>query len=215
MQGEDLLGLSCVLVSRRTGGDESHWVRLGEDLDHFVTGDGHARSLGQPVVAERRVARGRRYDAGMAVTYRFSTDPADVDRTLVHHWLSELSYWAAGREREVHDRAMDGSRNYAVVRTEDGRQVAYARVVTDGVTFAWLCDVIVDPECRGDGVGKLLVEGVLADLEPLGLKRILLATADAHGLYEQFGFRPLADPTMWMVRGAPGVPTPQAAPSRD
>lgn len=151
----------------------------------------------------------------MAVTYRFSTDPADVDRTLVHHWLSELSYWAAGRERDVHDRAMDGSRNYAVVRTEDGRQVAYARVITDGATFAWLCDVIVDPECRGDGVGKLLVEGVLADLEPLGLKRILLATADAHGLYEQFGFRPLADPTMWMVRGAPGVPTPQAAPSRD
>lgn len=151
----------------------------------------------------------------MAVTYRFSTDPADVDRTLVHHWLSELSYWAAGRERDVHDRAMDGSRNYAVVRTEDGRQVAYARVVSDGVTFAWLCDVIVDPECRGDGVGKLLVEGVLADLEPLGLKRILLATADAHGLYEQFGFRPLADPTMWMVRGAPGVPSQQPAPSRD
>lgn len=150
----------------------------------------------------------RRYDAEMVATYRFSTSPDDVNRVLVHRWLSELSYWAAGREREVQDRAMDGSRNYAVVRTDDGRQVAYARVVTDGVTFAWLCDVIVDPQFRGDGVGKLLVEGVLTDLEPLGLRRVLLATADAHGLYEQFGFRPLADPTMWMARGATEVPTP-------
>jgi GNAT superfamily N-acetyltransferase len=144
----------------------------------------------------------------MAATYRFSTSAEDVDRGLVHRWLSELSYWAAGREREVQDRAIDGSRNYAVIRGEDGRQVAYARVVTDGVTFAWLCDVFVDPDCRGDGVGKLLVEGVLADLEPLGLKRVLLATADAHGLYEQFGFRPLADPSRWMARGAVDVPTP-------
>lgn len=144
----------------------------------------------------------------MVATYRFSASRDNVDRVLVHRWLSELSYWAAGREREVQDRAMDGSRNYAVVRTDDGRQVAYARVVTDGVTFAWLCDVIVDPESRGNGVGKLLIEGVLADLEPLGLKRVLLATADAHGLYEQFGFRPLADPTRWMARGATDVPAP-------
>lgn len=140
--------------------------------------------------------------------YRCSTSTEDVDRALVQRWLSELSYWAAGRERDVQDRAMDGSRNYAVVRVGDGRQVAYARVVTDGATFAWLCDVIVDPDFRGDGVGKLLIEGVLADLEPLGLKRVMLATADAHGLYEQFGFRPLADPTMWMARGATDVPAP-------
>lgn len=145
----------------------------------------------------------------MGTAFRFSGAAEDIDRAVVHRWLSELSYWAAGREREVQDRAMDGSRNYAVVRADDGHQVAYARVVTDGVTFAWLCDVIVDPECRGEGVGKLLIEGVLADLEPLGLKRVLLATADAHGLYEQFGFRPLADPTMWMARGATDVPAPK------
>jgi GNAT superfamily N-acetyltransferase len=146
----------------------------------------------------------------MAAEYRFSTAAEDVDRALVHRWLSELSYWAKGRERVVQNRAIDGSRNYSVVRTDDDRQVAYARVVTDGVTFAWLCDVFVDPDCRGEGVGALLVEGVLADLEPLGLRRVLLATANAHGLYERFGFRPLADPTMWLARGAVDVPRPQA-----
>nr|WP_300142360.1 GNAT family N-acetyltransferase [Propionicimonas sp.] len=144
----------------------------------------------------------------MTVTFRFSAADEDIDRTLVHGWLSELSYWAGGRTREVHDRAMDGSRNYAVIRTDSERQVAYARVITDGVTFAWLCDVFVDPDWRGEGVGTLLIEGVLADLEPLGLKRVLLATADAHGLYERFGFRPLADPTMWMARGSVDVPLP-------
>lgn len=144
----------------------------------------------------------------MTGVYRFSTADQDVDRALVHRWLSELSYWAKGRAREVQERAIDGSRNYSVCRADTGSQVAYARVVTDGVTFAWLCDVFVAPECRGEGVGKLLVEGVLADLEPLGLKRVLLATADAHGLYEQFGFRPLADPTMWMARGSVDVPRP-------
>lgn len=143
----------------------------------------------------------------MAAEFRFSTAPADLDRVLVHRWLSELSYWAKGRAREVQDRAMDASRNYSVVRVDDARQVGYARVISDSATFAWLCDVFVDPECRGQGVGKLLVEGVLADLEPLGLKRVLLATADAHGLYEQYGFRPLVDPTMWLARGATNVPT--------
>ena len=146
----------------------------------------------------------------MTARFRFSASAEDIDRALVHRWLSELSYWAEGRARDVQERAMDGSRNYAVVRSDDARQVAYARVVTDGVTFAWLCDVFVDPDCRGEGVGKLLIEGVLADLQPLGLRRVLLATADAHGLYEQFSFRPLADPTMWMARGAVGVPVPGA-----
>jgi GNAT superfamily N-acetyltransferase len=74
-------------------------------------------------------------------------------------------------------------------------------VVTDRVTFAWLCDVFVDPDARGDGVGKLLVEGVLADLDALGVRRTLLATADAHGLYAHYGFEPLAEPGRWMGRG--------------
>ena len=135
----------------------------------------------------------------MDARFRFSTDPSDIDRARVHRWLSEQAYWALGRGRDVQDAAIKASRNYAVVDTESGTQVAYARVVTDGVTFAWLCDVFVDPDVRGRGVGVALIEGVVADLEPLGLRRVALATADAHGLYEKFGFAPLAQPERWMA----------------
>lgn len=136
----------------------------------------------------------------MDVRFRFSTDPSDIDRALVHRWLSEQAYWALGRARDVQETAFDASRNYAVVDTATGVQVAYARVVTDGATFAWLCDVFVTPDVRGDGVGVALIDGVIADLDQLGLPRVLLATADAHGLYEKFGFAPLAQPDRWMAR---------------
>jgi len=136
----------------------------------------------------------------MDARYRFSCSTAEVDRELVHRWLSEQSYWAQGRQRSVQDAAIDASRNYGVFDDESGDQVAYARVVTDGVTFAWLCDVFVDPSVRGRGVGVSLIQGVVADLEPLGLKRIALATGDAHGLYAKFGFEPLAEPWKWMAR---------------
>ena len=136
----------------------------------------------------------------MDARFRFSDDPDDIDRERVHHWLSEQAYWALGRARDVQDAAIDASRNFAVIDTAAGAQVASARVVTDGVTFAWLCDVFVDPEVRGEGVGIGLIEGVVAALEPLGLRRILLATADAHGLYEKFGFAALVQPERWMAR---------------
>lgn len=138
----------------------------------------------------------------MATDYRFSTSADDVDKALVHRWLSEQAYWAIGRPRELQDAAIDASRNYSVNEVASGSQVAFARVVTDGVTFAWLCDVFVTPQARGAGVGKLLVEGVLADLDGLGVRRTLLATADAHGLYAQYGFEPLAEPGRWMGRGS-------------
>ena len=137
----------------------------------------------------------------MASVYRFSTATEDIDRDLVHRWLSQEAYWAIGRSRTVQDTAIDASRNYSVHEVAGGRQVAYARVVTDGTTFAWLCDVFVAPDVRGSGVGKLLVEGLLAELDDLGVRRTLLATADAHGLYAQYGFEPLAEPARWMGRG--------------
>ncbi|MGO4452782.1 GNAT family N-acetyltransferase [Arthrobacter sp. RAF14] len=140
----------------------------------------------------------------MDSAYRFSARLEDMDRGQVHRWLSEQSYWAEGRPRQTQDSAMDSSRNYGVFERSTGRQVAYARIVTDAVTFAWLCDVFVDPAARGHGVGKGLIAGVMADLEPLGLRRVLLATADAHGLYEQYGFEPLADPALFMVKPLPG-----------
>jgi GNAT superfamily N-acetyltransferase len=136
----------------------------------------------------------------MRTDYHFSAHTDRVDRELVHTWLSELSYWAEGRERHVQDAAIEASRNYGVYADE--RQVGYARVVTDGVTFAWLCDVFVDPAERGRGVGKLLVSGALDDLQPLRLKRIMLATADAHGLYAQHGFTSITDPEKLMARAS-------------
>ncbi len=136
----------------------------------------------------------------MDAAFRFSDSPTDVDRSLVHHWLSEQSYWAAGRSREALDRAVDGSLNFGVYERESGRQVAYARVVTDRATFAWLCDVFVDPDLRGQGIGHGLIDGVLAVLEPMGLRRVLLATRDAHGLYAAHGFTPLPEPDRFMVR---------------
>lgn len=138
----------------------------------------------------------------MDARYRFSADTSEMDRGRVHRWLSEQSYWACDRPRATQDAAIDGSRNYGVFDTETGDQVAYARVITDGATFGWLCDVFVDPAARGNGVGVGLIDGVVADLERLGLKRTLLATADAHGLYAKFGFEPLAEPSKWMARTA-------------
>jgi GNAT superfamily N-acetyltransferase len=137
----------------------------------------------------------------MDLEFRLSQQAENIDRDLVHHWLSDLSYWAKGRPKALQDAAIDASRNYSVHEVGTGRQVGYARVVTDRVTFAWLCDVFVDPDARGAGVGKLLVDGVLADLDTLGVRRTLLATADAHGLYAQYGFEPLAEPRRWMGRG--------------
>lgn len=135
----------------------------------------------------------------MASGHTFSADSSRIDRDRVHRWLSEQAYWATGRSREVQEAAIDASRNYGVWNA-DGEQVAYARVVTDGVTFAWLCDVFVAQDARGGGVGKLLVEGVIADLEPLPVRRIMLATADAHGLYAQYGFAPSDDPNRYMIK---------------
>jgi GNAT superfamily N-acetyltransferase len=138
----------------------------------------------------------------MDARYRFSSRTEEIDRDRVHRWLSEESYWAKGRHRATQDAAIDASRNYGVFDVRTGDQLAYARVVTDSVTFAWLCDVFVDPPVRGRGVGIGLIEGVVAELAPLGLKRIALATGDAHRLYAKFGFEPLADPSMWMSRSS-------------
>ncbi|MDT3317677.1 GNAT family N-acetyltransferase [Microbacterium sp. KSW4-11] len=130
---------------------------------------------------------------------RVTTDLAEIDLDVVHRWLSEDAYWALGRSRDLVERAAQHSLNFGAL-DEDGTLVGYARVVTDHTTFAWLCDVYVSPDARGRGVGKALAGAVVATLEPLKLKRILLATADAHGLYEQFGFELYPTPERLMHR---------------
>jgi GNAT superfamily N-acetyltransferase len=133
--------------------------------------------------------------------YEITTDTARLDRALVHRWLSQDAYWARGRSREKQDLAIDGSLNFAVHEAATGAQVGYARVVTDLATFAWLCDVYIDPAARGRGLGTALAGAVRDHLAPYGLRRILLATADAHGVYAKAGFAPLAYPEKWMTLG--------------
>ncbi|MGM7648334.1 GNAT family N-acetyltransferase [Nocardia sp. JW2] len=131
--------------------------------------------------------------------YEVSTDTARIDAQRVHTWLSTDSYWAKGRTREKQDSAMAGSLNFGVYDSVSGEQVAYARVVTDRATFAWLCDVYVDRSVRGKGLGTALVTAVRDHLAPYGLRRIMLATHDAHGVYEKLGFEPLSNPEHWMA----------------
>jgi GNAT superfamily N-acetyltransferase len=102
-------------------------------------------------------------DGGMNSNYRFSADTAEVDRDQVHRWIGEQSYWAPGRSRSTQDAAIDGSRNFGIYDIASNRQAAYARMIIDGVTFAWLCDVFVDPEVRGHGIGALLIAGVVQE----------------------------------------------------
>ncbi|MEU2661171.1 GNAT family N-acetyltransferase [Micromonospora sp. NBC_01740] len=130
--------------------------------------------------------------------YLLSTDPARIDLGLVHHWLCTDAYWALGRDRETVARAFAGSVPFGVYRPGDGRQVAVARVVTDHTTFAWLCDVYVDPGERGRGLGTWLAGAIRDHLAELGVRRILLATADAHAVYAKVGFAPMTDPHRWM-----------------
>jgi GNAT superfamily N-acetyltransferase len=131
--------------------------------------------------------------------YEVSTDPARLDRDLIHRFLSEESYWAHGRERWRIERSIDESITFGVYRGDE--QVAYARVVTDRVTFAWLADVFVIGEHRGRGVGVALVQTVLEHPDLRDVLRWLLGTKDAHDLYRRFGFREV-DAGRWMVRDA-------------
>ncbi|MFP1628301.1 GNAT family N-acetyltransferase [Streptomyces sp. 5K101] len=130
--------------------------------------------------------------------YTISTDPARLDQDRIHHWLSTEAYWALGRSREKQDRAIAGSVNFGAYETVSGQMAGFARVVTDHATFAWLCDVYIDRSARGEGLGTALVTAVRDHFAPLGLRRILLATDDAHGVYEKVGFTELAVPGNWL-----------------
>jgi GNAT superfamily N-acetyltransferase len=125
-----------------------------------------------------------------------SDDPALLDRALIHRFLSEHSYWAQGVSRETVDRSIGHSLCFGVYSA--GRQAGFARVVTDFATFAWLADVFIVEEKRGQGLGKKLVAAVLAHPKLQGLRRFMLGTRDAQGLYGRFGFKPLAAPERFM-----------------
>jgi GNAT superfamily N-acetyltransferase len=125
-----------------------------------------------------------------------SDDPALLDLDRVCAWLAS-SYWANDRPRELVQRSLAGSINYGVY-APDGTQLALTRVITDRATFAWLCDVVVDEQWRGRGIGTWLVGAVVDELRELDIFRVVLTTRDAHGVYAALGFEPLRVPQTWM-----------------
>lgn len=133
--------------------------------------------------------------------YEISTDPGRLDAELIHKWLSRDAYWAMGRSRQAQDLAIANSLNFGAYRRVRGAQAGDARVVTDYATFGWLCDVYVAPADRGNGLGTALAATAVAHLVPCGLRRIVLATDDAHGVYAKIGFASLPNPEKWMALG--------------
>jgi GNAT superfamily N-acetyltransferase len=128
-----------------------------------------------------------------------------IDRAAVHPFLSEHSTWARGIDRARVHRSIDASICFGAFA--HGEQVGFARVITDAATFAYLCDVFVLPAWRGQGVARALAAAVDAHARLQGLRRFLLFTADAHGLYRRFGFTPLAHPERGMERLRPDLYT--------
>lgn len=137
------------------------------------------------------------YESASPQGFTISTDPSRLDVAAIHAYLSQESYWAKGIPRETVERAIRHSLSFGLY-APDGCLAGYARVVTDTATFAWLCDVFVLAEFRGQGLSKWLMAVVWAHPDLQGLRRRILATLDAHGLYEQFGFAPLAAPDRFL-----------------
>jgi GNAT superfamily N-acetyltransferase len=125
-----------------------------------------------------------------------SDDKARLDRPLIHAFLSGRSYWAKDVPVEIVERSIEYSLCFGMYRV--GRQIGFARAVTDQTTFAWLADVFILEEARGSGCGKKLVAAIMAHPALQGLRRFMLGTRDAHTLYEQYGFAALKYPERFM-----------------
>ena len=134
-------------------------------------------------------------------TIRTELSAADLER--IHHYLSTQAYWSLGIPKEIVERAFGHSLAFGVFHGEE--LVGWARLVTDRATFAYLADVYVLESSRGQGLSKWLMECILEHPELQGLRRWMLATRDAHGLYAQYGFKPIAAPERWMERHNPNV----------
>ena len=128
--------------------------------------------------------------------YLISTDKSKLDIGFIHHFLSEESYWAKDIPIEVVKKSIEGSLCFGLYLS--GKQIGFARMITDGATFGYLADVFIDAVHRGKGLSKWLMQTIMQHPDLQGLRRISLATKDAHGLYEQFGFKPLSDADRFM-----------------
>jgi GNAT superfamily N-acetyltransferase len=134
--------------------------------------------------------------------YAISTDKHRLDLAAIHAYLTR-SYWSPGIPIGIVERAISNSLCFGLYHRAE--QVGFARVVTDRATFAYLADVYVLESHRGKGLSKRLLETITGHPELQGLRRFMLATKDAHGLYEQFGFKPLANPSRMMEALRPDI----------
>jgi GNAT superfamily N-acetyltransferase len=136
--------------------------------------------------------------------YEVSTDRRRLDTALIHRFLSS-TYWARDIPPKIVERSIKNSLCFGVYA--QGRQVGFARVITDYATFGYVADVFVLPEYRRRGLAKMLMRAILDHPELRGLRRLLLATRDAHKLYAPFGFKPLANPEHFMTVHRPEIYT--------
>lgn len=143
--------------------------------------------------------------ATMSDDVEVSFDASRLDVDVIHGFLA-TTYWSPGIPRAIVERAIAGS--LCVGAYAGGAQIAFARLVTDRATFAYLADVFVLPEQRGRGVSRRMLAALFAHPDVQGLRRMMLATRDAHGLYAAFGFAPLAVPGRFMERHEPDAYQP-------
>lgn len=135
--------------------------------------------------------------------FLISTDPARIRMDQVHDFLSNDSYWAKDRPRELTEKAIDNSLVFGMYFGD--QQIGFARIVTDYATIAYIGDVYIHSDFRGRGLSKWLMKTIVEHPELQGFRRYILATKDAHGLYEQFEFFPLRHPERWMEKTAPNA----------
>lgn len=129
--------------------------------------------------------------------FEVSCDPVRLDFERIHAWLAS-SYWSPGISRERVEKAACGSA-LLVGAYQDGLQVGYLRVISDATTFAWICDVFVDPASRSRGVARAMLRFALDHADFQGLRRWVLATKDAHAVYSDVGFISVSNPERWMI----------------
>lgn len=132
----------------------------------------------------------------MVKGYRISSDLEEMDMTVIHQFISN-SYWAKDIPLATFEKALSNSLCFGIFLSDD-IQVGFARMITDKATYAYMADVYVLDAHRGQGLSKMLMKTILSHPELQGLRRIVLATRDAHGLYQQFGFKALANPEIFM-----------------
>ena len=135
--------------------------------------------------------------------YTINTDKTTLSLEYIHQYLSEQSYWAKGIPLQTVKRSIEGSICFGVYK--GAQMVGFARVISDNATFGYLADVFIDEACRGQGLSKWLMEVILAHPDLQGLRRFMLATRDAHGLYRQFGFKELPNPEYMLAIAKPDI----------